>query len=381
MKNTTLWPIFIVALVLIGSVVANIQNYHWNLTSVFHMDTRLADERPLPTNFIVLDVPSYDGAQYYQVARNMPLILSGKWTDVSAKAPGSYAYQRFLLPLVAWVISVGSISAFPWVFVLINILALLLSCAIVMKMYPKGWLYAIALGLSPAAMIAMHFTLAEPLTILLIVFALYRMKKFGKIDALTIIALSLVVLAREVNILFIGFLIGYSLLKMRWRDALLLIIPVLSFLSLHTLIYGMFGNIPFLLSAGAHEPPGHAAWVVLSGQRGYDKFTLSAIALLLGFVLPNFLWFGRQIIVDKKIDLLPLGAFTFLCIMLLMPNYIWGSITSIGRVITPVYPLSILALAERDTRMSRVLAAIILIIGIGTAVGLALQIHPFALSV
>jgi RsiW-degrading membrane proteinase PrsW (M82 family) len=65
--------------------------------------------------------------------------------------------------------------------------------------------------------------------------------------------------------------------------------------------------------------------------------------------------------------------------MLVMPDYIWGSITSIGRVITPIYPLFIFLLMERDTKWSRTLAVIILLIGIGAAIGLATSIHPYHL--
>jgi hypothetical protein len=66
--------------------------------------------------------------------------------------------------------------------------------------------------------------------------------------------------------------------------------------------------------------------------------------------------------------------------MLLMPKYIWGSITSIGRVITPVYPLTVLLLAHRDSPLTRMLAIGILVLGLVTGVGLALILHPFTLA-
>jgi len=66
--------------------------------------------------------------------------------------------------------------------------------------------------------------------------------------------------------------------------------------------------------------------------------------------------------------------------MTMMAPDIWGSITSIGRVITPVYPLALVYSASRDTIVSRVIAAMILLIGIVTALGLALIAHPFILA-
>ncbi len=66
--------------------------------------------------------------------------------------------------------------------------------------------------------------------------------------------------------------------------------------------------------------------------------------------------------------------------MCAMPDHIVGSITSIGRVITPVYPLLLFLCASRDSRMARILACAILIIGLGAAAGLASVIHPYTLA-
>ncbi len=375
------WPIALLALALTLSVAMNIRNYDWNLTSVFHMDDVLHQSQPMPKEFVILKVPSYDGAQYYQIARNMPVIFSpARWHELTEKNPGSYAYQRFLLAFAAYVLSFGNESALPFAFVLINIVSLLGAAFLMLRRNKNHALSALALGLCPAAMVAMHFTLAEPLTILLITATLLRIEKQKKIDWLTVLLLSLVVLAREVNILLIGFLIGYSLLKKKPIDAAKLLIPVLSFLALHSLIYIIFGNIPFLMSAAAHQFPGRAAFDVLIGNRGYNQYTLSSVALLLGFVIPCLLWTGRDIVKTRSLELFPCGAFCFLCLMLIMPDYIWGSITSIGRVITPVYPLTILALAKRDTVVSKLLTTSILLLGIGTSIGLALQVHPFGVA-
>ncbi len=375
------WPLLLLGLALVLSVAMNIRNYDWNISSVFHMDDVLHQSHPMPKDFVILKVPSYDGAQYYQIARNMPAIFNAtRWHELTEKNPGSYAYQRFLLPLFAYVLALGSESALPFAFVLINIFSLLGASLLLMRSSKCSPLSALALGLCPAAMVAMHFTLAEPLTILLITASLLRMEQLKKIDWLTVLLLSLVVLAREVNILFVGFLIGYSILKRQPLDALKLLIPALCFLALHSLIFAIFGNIPFFLSAAAHQFPGKAAFDVLIGSRGYNQYTLSSVALLLGFVIPNLLWTGRDIWKTKSLKLFTSGAFAFLCLMLIMPDYIWGSITSIGRVITPVYPLTILALAKRGTTVSNILTLSILLLGIGTSIGLALQVHPFGIA-
>ncbi len=375
------WPVLMTALVVLGGVAANIHPYDWNITSIFAMDQRMAEANSLPSGFIVLAVPSYDGAQYYQIARNMPLIFSpSKWHELKTSSPGSYAYQRFLLPFTAYILSLGHEAALPWTFLLINILSLIALATLVLRWKSEATLYAVALALCPSAMVAMHFMLAEPLTLLLLTAVLSRLKKNDRIEATDVLLLSLIVLAREVNILFIGFLIAFFGLRMKWSDVARLCIPAAVFVALHAVIYLIFGNVPFLISAGAHEFPGAAALQEVIGAHGYNRFSLSAIAILFGFVLPNLLWTGNELLRRKQRDLFTIGAFVFLCVMLVMPSYIWGSITSIGRVITPVYPLVILSLAERDTWTTRFLALLILLVGLGASAGLAMSVHPFSVT-
>lgn len=374
------WPLLALGAALAAVVFFNVRPYHFNLSANFHMDEVLQRDHPLPPNFVVLRVPSYDGAQYYQVARNIPKIANpARWPELASKAPGSYAYQRFLLPLTAFLLSFGQEPLLPYAFLLINIGALILTAFLLLKhrVHP---LFIFALCLSPAAMVAMHFTLAEPLTILLIILVLLRYKNLGRFDWKDAVLLSLLVLAREVNTLFIGFLAGYSLLKMRWKDAAWMLVPAGAFLALHGLIYQVFGNIPFLISAEAKQLPGSAAVKLLLGGRGYNSLTLSSIALFLGVVIPGIVWTARDLLRSRAPEILPLGTLAFFGVMLLMPDYIWGSITSIGRVITPVYPLYILSLAQRNGLPERLLAAIVLAVGIAAAIGLALSVHPYSIA-
>lgn len=358
-------------------ILLNIRPYEFNVTSIFHVDEVLSSQHVMPRGFIVLKVPSYDGAQYYQIARNIPTVFTpSHWNKLRDISPGSYAYQRFLLPLFAYILSAGQTSALPYAFLFINVCALLLTAGEMMhrKKHP---IYILALCLSPAAMVAMHFTLAEPLTIFLITTFLLRYGERKKIEWIDVLLLSCVVLAREVNILFIAYLIGFSLMKKNWHDAGKLLIPAVIFIMWHVVIFGIFGNIPFLISAEAKVFPLSEPIRNMLGVYGYDQFSLSSIVLFFGFVLPGIIWVCRDIWQRKNIEILSLGSLMFFGVMALMPHYIWGSITSIGRVITPIYPLYVLAIASRDTYVTRMLALLILLIGLGTALGLGLSIHPF----
>ncbi len=371
------WPLVILGTILLLLLGFTLKPYDGNLSALFHLDTTMTNAHPFPKGFVVLQVPGYDGAQYYQIARHLPKILQpSQWTELTTKPPSAYAYQRILLPLLAGILSLGHERALPILFPLINLLALLATCLLLLQWKRGTSLYALALCLSPPALLALHFDLSEPLTILLLTAFLIRFLRKERIDAASILFISLVVLSREVNILFVLALGAWLLWERRLREALWLLIPVLVFLGLHSLIYLIFHQIPFLWSTDKSGLPLSAIWELLIGERGYNVYTLSAIALFLSFVVPALWIVCRQIVQEKKRDVLTYALGLFLGIMLCMPDHIWGSITSIGRVITPVYPLFMIHGALHDTWLHRVTALFVAILGLVTAIGLALIVHP-----
>lgn len=375
------WPLAVLAVILCGVLTLTLKTYEWNPSALFHLDQLTADMHGIPKNMIVLQMPGYDGEQYYQIARKMRDVFDrSHWPLLTNTPTIAYSYQRFLLPLFAFGLSLGHEAWLPYSFLAIQLISLLTIGFLLLKQYPKKPLYALALALCPAALIGLHFSLAEPLTLVLLTTFLLRFQTRNTLRTFDVILLSLFVLTREVNILFIGALLLYLLWSKRWRDAVLLVIPIASFFALHTLIYGIFAEIPFFWSADKRTLPFTAILEILRGLKGYNIYTLSSVALFLGFVLPAFVWSALNIVRRNEDLFLPLASFIFLCLMLAMPDHIWGSITSIGRVITPVYPLVILQAAERDTLGGRLIAVAILLLGLGAGISLALIPHPYILS-
>ncbi len=366
--------------VLVSIVFLTLLPYRGNVTALFHLDRTIVAQHALPAGFVVLNMPGYDGMQYYQIARNIPSMLApAEWPALRAgDPPGLNAYQRFLLPFTAFVLSGGQDGLLPYAFLLINLVALILTFAIVLRSTGKP-LYAFALALSPAAVVALHFSLAEPLALLLITVFLLRYTKEERLTWIDIALLCLIVLSREVNILLVGGILLYSLYRRRWRETSLLVIPVAVFLALQTWIWSIFGHMPFLLSAAKRDVP-FVAPVRLLIDGTYNQYTLSAIALLVLFVLPCTLLVIRDLWKTRSLNYLPTMLVAFLVVMLAMPDLIWGSITSIGRVITPVYPLFTAYAVLHDRIADRLIATAILLIGVTSAVGLALSIHPYALT-
>ncbi len=359
-----------------------LQPYGWNVTAPFHIDTLVHKRRPVPPGTVVLDVPAYDGAQYYQIARTIPLLFTPeRWPEIRAiTEQQSYAYQRFLLPLSAYVLALGQEPLLPYAFLAIHLASLILTGIVTLRWKPENPLYALALAFSPAAMVGLHFSLAEPQALLLYTLFLTRYSQEERIRPLDVLLLSLIACAREVSILFIALLIAYSGYRGRWRDILLLLIPVAAFAALHGMIYLVFRQMPFFISSGNNAVFGSAVTKILLGLREYNVYTLSSIALFTLILLPAGLWNVARVIRERRVDFLACGTVAFIVLMLFLSDNIWGSITSVGRVITPLYPLIVLSCATRNTLSAQLISSAVLAVGLTTAVGMALIIHPYHLA-
>ena len=366
------WPAWLTASVLLLLLIATLLPYRGNITALFHMDGVLASEQPLPPNFVVLSVPAYDGAQYYLLSRKIPLLLNTEtWPSLRERSPGSYAYQRILLPMVSFLASLGEEATLPYAFLLFNVASLIL---IAVLLRPP---YGLALALSPAALIGLHFSLAEPLTLLLTTLFLLRFLRKEDVDFGSSFLLSLLILTGEVNVFLPLLLLIYLLWKRKYDAALLTVLPLLAFALWHGTIFWIFSDIPFLLSAGNRVLPGAAIVELLQGERSFGALSLSSIALFMLFVLPSTLWIAKETTLRRNHSFITLSAGAFLALMWIMSPNIWGAITSIGRVITPVYPLVLFAGAKEDTLVARAIALCIATLGVLSALGLAAIPHPF----
>lgn len=362
-------------------LTANLLPYDGNVSAIFHLDELMNENRPVPAGFAVLTVPAYDGAHYYQIARNIPAVISpNRWPELLGQSTLSYAYQRILLPLAGYVLALGQEGALPYTFLLINVASLLVAAYLIIKKGRGYAPYAAAVAFCPSAMVGLHFMLAEPLSLLLLTVFLLRFSKNEKLEWLDVLCLSLLPLSREVNVLFVGTVFLYVLWKRQWKDAALCLIPFASFFLLHGLIFAIFGDVPFLMSTGKTTYPFQAVFELVTGVYGYNRLTLTSIPLFLFFVLPGLAWTATLILKKKDRSFLAFGSVAFLLLMTLMPDHIWGSITSIGRVITPVYPLTILLAARHDTWPARWIAGMAGLIGLAAGWALALNVHPFIIQ-
>ncbi|MDD5055174.1 MAG: hypothetical protein PHZ00_02800 [Candidatus Peribacteraceae bacterium] len=384
MRNTVFkWRFEIgIMLVLIGLTLLNVKPYGWNITALFHMDSYVASLDPPPENFVVLSVPGFDGEQYYQIAKHIPLLSTqeGRKT-LRSLPPGVYAYQRILLPLTAFILSAGQERGLPYAFLGINLISLMLIFVLMRRLWNVPTLYALALALCPAAILGLHFNITEPLTLLLLTLFIGRFRNKETLDFTGSLLLTLILLSREVNVLLLGFVTVYLFWRRNWKALPHLILPAVIFCLWQLVLASIFGSAPFFMNTSTGQWPGNGVWtLVTGGYGGITRYSLSALSILFLLILPGIVWTTGTLQRERKIRFLSAGALCFLIVMLLLPREVFGSVTGVGRVVTPVYPFLLMEAMEKRSPAARGIASVILVLGLITAIGFALTIHPYTLA-
>lgn len=368
------------AVALILFVFLAVRSYDGNVSALLHMDVNFAERMHAPSGIVLYEDGGYDGMAYYQVARDIPLLLSGGTSTFDSP----YRFQRITLPLLVYAITLGNETAFPFAFLLINIAAAITSLILVLLLTRSVNIHAVTIVFNPAILVGILFSLTEPVSIAFILFFFWLWKRRGRLDAWPIAALTLSLFARETTIFIIALLLLWFLWRRERRNAALMLIPIsLLFLWQYFLLL-RFGSVGFQANTNIVDPPFLGIVTVIRWAFEHEgiaqMYRLSSIALLV-FFLPLCVVFGKEWMrrtrsIDRSTFLLSGLVIT----MLSMDAHMWGVITSIGRVVAPIYPVYALYAAEHDSRFLRLLSMSLIAISIIAAVGIALQTHPFRIS-
>lgn len=355
-----------------------VRNYGNNVSALFHMDVPFGERNDVPEGLVLYEDAAYDGMLYYQVARDVPKLVDGR--PIILDSP--YRFQRILLPLLVNAVTFGDAAWFPWAFLLLNVGAAVLALALTMRLTKTAGVHALTAVANPAVFVGMLYSLTEPLSLLFVVVFLGVWERAKKtMDAWGVLALTLSVFARETTVFLMGLLVLWYLWKRKWKDAALAFVPAIPFLAWQRFLAFRFGEVGFQANSNVIDFP-FSGPIQLLGMFGDGKlsYRLSAFALLL-FLLPLCAvlareWLRLRVRIDAYAFLLAGLCATMLC----MDAHMWGAITSIGRVVTPVYPVYAVYAAHRDTKALRGLSWLLIAISLVAAVGIASVPHPYVVS-
>jgi hypothetical protein len=236
----------------------------------------------------------YDGQFGYHIARDP--IDSPDCLDVPA-----YRMQRILLPALGYVFSLGQDALIPWVFVIVNLIALVTGTALLedllVKLGVSRW-FALSYGLFIGVFMAVRLSTTEALAYGLVIAAIW----FERRDQLwfSAIMLALAGLAKEMTGVFAAGYLLYFALHRRWIDMLRLsIIAGGPFVIWQIVLYGWLGQFG-LGSGGALATsfeiiPYNGVWRLASD--GLAVFLVLGLLIIPAAVLPS-LWALWRTITD-----------------------------------------------------------------------------------
>lgn len=299
-----------------------------------------------------LEIEGYDGQFNYFIARDPA--NAAPCIDVPA-----YRYQRILLPISGWVISVGGIEdIIPFAFLFINILALVASTRLLedlLVLENKSRWFALSYGLFFGLVVSVRLSTAEPLAYGLVVAAIWAYRK-NHLWLMTL-ALALAGFTKETTgIMTAGFLLWFVLQK-RWSDAVrLVLVEGVPFLIWQGVLLGWLGE-PGLGSGGAKAtgfeiiPFGGVFRILTEGS--LPAFLIIGGLLLFPPVILPTLWGLRASWFDfrrQNVTLYTCLLLAAVAIMPFVPFSTYREYLGIYRFIPGLVLMVVLYSAERDLR-------------------------------
>jgi len=201
----------------------------------------------IPSGIVVHKNDGFDGQFYYMMALNPSL-------DKIFLQP--HFFQRILYPVLALILSLGIKELLPITLILINYVAIILSCYILMLILRKYkanlnlvFIFAFNVGL----IISITRNLTEPLMTLLIICAIYFLDK--KRHVISMIFFSFALLAREIALPLYVALLLYFFIKLDFKKLGLYSFALIPFLIWEYILFLKTGIIPLFLSFNSISRP------------------------------------------------------------------------------------------------------------------------------
>jgi hypothetical protein len=376
----------LLSLVLAGAALAslvaiNVSQYGWNVSGLLHLDVPAGESYGVPAGVVLYTDGAYDGMLYYQVARDLPALIAGTPTRLDSP----YRFQRIVLPLLTYAVTLGNERAFPAALLLLNIAASLGALALYLLITKRADVHAATVILNPAILVGVLYSLTEPMSIFFMMLFFWLWLKNGqRLTWLSLAAITLSLFARETTIFLIALLMLWSVCHKQWKQAALILLPIGVLAAWQYLLVLQLGAAGFQANGNIIDLPFQGPYKALVWAFTDDgirrMYRLASLALF-AFLAALCVMLAKQW--RRERARIPVFAFLLsgLCAtMLSMDAHMWGAITSIGRVVTPLYPVYALYSHSRDTRQVRAVSWMLICVSVVTAVGIAFIGHPYIVS-
>ncbi len=356
-----LLPIVITLAAVHALVMYSIKPYGYNLSSMMRISQNekegVASEYFQKGMVIFDDKGGYDGQFYYYVAMD-PFMNKGYFKN-------AYRQQRILYPLIAHLLVFGKESLLPYALYIVNLMSLAMGIyflILILKQYSVNPMWSLFYGLSPSSIMTIQYDLPSPLSIALIITAIYFY--INRNLLLTVVFMALSFLAREDSIVVLmPLLIWDYQCRRQFKRIVLLMGCLIPFFLWQLFVTAKLGNTPMTTSAEA------ISFIPFSGVIGYIKTIefhdirqigrqISTLVVFVYFVILS------TIIIMKLLSVRHLFYYTTAAYCLLAVFTVssqWDNYNGLLRMFYGLFPFLILSFClERD----RLLKSIVYFTGI-----------------
>lgn len=170
MRNFLL-PIVIALLAVHALVMYSIKPYGYNLSSMIRISQNEKEgvaKEYFQKGMVIFDEGGYDGQFYYYVAMD-PFLERGYFKN-------AYRQQRILYPLMARLLAFGKENLLPYTLYIVNLMALAVGMSfliLILRRYSLHPAWSLFYGLSPPSIMTIQYDLPSPVSISLIIAAIY----------------------------------------------------------------------------------------------------------------------------------------------------------------------------------------------------------------
>ncbi len=250
----------------------------------------------------------YDGQFVYYIARDLQPERVRSYLDVPA-----YRFQRILLPLLAWLITLGRDSALPWALAGLGLLSHIAGTWIISALLAiwgvNRW-YAITYGLWVGFTLGVRLALPEPLAFALVAGAILSVKHNRR--GLGAVLYGLAAFAKEVALIFLAAQLLVAIFqrdrRFVYQLALFAIAPYVLFQAWLWMVFGT----PGIGSGGANATPFEAIpFLGLIRIGFFSPILLLGTLIVFGpsIVLPTIwgIWTGLRALILGRVEFFSLA--------------------------------------------------------------------------
>lgn len=257
-----LLPIVIALLAVHAIVMYSIKPYEYNLSSMIRISQNEKEgvaKEYFQKGMVIFDEGGYDGQFYYYVAMD-PFLEKGYFKN-------AYRQQRILYPLMARLLAFGKENLLPYTFYIVNLAALAAGMyffILILRQYSLSPMWSLFYGLSPPSIMTIQYDLPSPVSICLIIAAVYFY--ISRNIFLATVFMSFSFLAREDSIVvLLPLLVWDYQCNRRFKRIILLSSCLIPFFLWQLFVAVKLGDAPMATSAEV------VSFIPFSGIIGYIK--------------------------------------------------------------------------------------------------------------